>query len=188
MTTHYIDLTAVSDSETSAAQVLGALYDRLHLALIRHRIDGIGVSFPLYSLNPRAIGHVLRLHGDPAMLGQLMDSDWLKGVRDHVRTADIREVPADAQHRVIRRKQFKTSPERLRRRRMRRKHETAEQAAEAIPDHVGQRPTLPYVHLRSHSTAQPFCLFVAMGPLQAAPSLGPFNSYGLGDKATIPWF
>ena len=121
-------------------------------------------------------------------MGQLMDSDWLKGVRDHVRTADIREVPADAQHRVIRRKQFKTSPERLRRRRMRRKHETAEQAAEAIPDHVGQRPTLPYVHLRSHSTAQPFCLFVAMGPLQSAPTLGPFNSYGLGDKATIPWF
>ena len=66
MTSHYIDLRVVPDPETSAPQLLGALYDRLHLALVERRCDGIGVSFPGYSLNPHAIGNVLRLHGSEA--------------------------------------------------------------------------------------------------------------------------
>lgn len=188
MSTHYIDLRVVPDPETSAAQLLGALYLRLHQTLVQQRLDSVGVSFPQYSLNPRAIGTVLRLHGDHASLTRLMADDWLKGVRDHVRMADLLPAPPNAPHRTVQRKQFKTSAERLRRRRIRRKGETAEQATKAIPTTMEHRPTLPYVHLQSRSTDQPFCLFIAMGALQSMPTPGPFNSYGLGGPATIPWF
>ena len=188
MTTHYVDLTVAPDAETGVPPLLGALYDRLHRALVQQRIDCVGVSFPQYSVIPRNLGDTLRLHGDEARLRELMAVDWMRNVRDHVRIADLARVPDDAAHRVVSRKQFKSNVERLRRRRMKRKGETAEQAARAIPDYVAEQPHLPYVHLRSQSTGQPFCLFIAMGPLQAAPLPGRFNSYGLGEGATVPWF
>ncbi|MBN8713586.1 MAG: type I-F CRISPR-associated endoribonuclease Cas6/Csy4 [Xanthomonadales bacterium] len=188
MTTHYIDLTVVPDPETGSAQILGVLYDHLHLALAHQRRDTIGISFPDYSLNPRSLGTTLRLHGSQTDLQQLLATDWLKGMRDHVRIKDIAAAPADAQHRTVQRKQFKTSAERMRRRRMRRKGETEEQAKIAIPSSMERRPDLPYVHLHSRSTLQPFCLFIAIGPPLRQAISGPFSSYGLSGTATVPWF
>ena len=152
------------------------------------RLDSIGVSFPGYSLNPRALGNVLRLHGSEAALRSFLQADWLKGMRDHTQVGELLPVPANAQHRTVRRRQFKTNADRLRRRRMQRKGETAEQAAAAIPDTVERRPDLPFVQLRSSSTGQSFCLCVEHGPLQPLPVAGAFNAYGLGHQATVPWF
>ncbi|MFC4819560.1 type I-F CRISPR-associated endoribonuclease Cas6/Csy4 [Dokdonella ginsengisoli] len=188
MTTHYVDLTVVPDSETGAPQLLGALHDRLHVALVQHQLEGIGISFPGYSIQPRTLGAILRLHGTEASLSRLLGTDWLKALRDHVRVTTIAAAPAQSRHRTVRRKQFKTSAERLRRRRMRRKSETAEQAAKAIPSSVERTPDLPYLHIRSRSTGQPFCLFIALGPLSTDPVPGDFNSYGLSGTATVPWF
>lgn len=188
MTTHYVDIKVMPDPETGVPQLLGALYDRLHLALVEQGLDNIGISFPSYSLNPRTLGATLRLHGSDIALQQLMQLDWLKGMRDHVRATPVAAVPADAQHRTVQRKQFKTSAERLRRRRMRRKGETAEQAKAAIPVSMERRPNLPYLHLRSRSTQQAFCLFIELGKPQSHATEGTFNSYGLASHATIPWF
>lgn len=178
MTTHYIDLTVVPDPESGTPQLLGALYDRLHLALVQKGLDSIGVSFPGYSMSPRSLGTKLRLHGSDAALQQLFGADWLKGMRDHVRMTDIAPAPVDAPHRTVQRKQFKTNVERLRRRRMKRKGETKEQAREAIPYSVERTPNLPYVHIRSRSTAQPFCLFIALGPVDSTAVPGSFNQIG----------
>lgn len=188
MTTHYADLKVVPDPESSPTQLLGALYDHLHLALVEQHLETLGVSFPGYSLSPRTLGTTLRLHGSEADLKQLLATDWLKGMRDHVRIRDIAPAPPDVPHRTLQRKQFKTSAERLRRRRMRRKGETEEQAKAAIPSSAEHRPNLPYVHLHSRSTRQPFCLFIALGPLQPTAIPGRFNSHGLGNPATVPWF
>lgn len=188
MTTHYVDIELRDDPQIAAPHLLGALYDHLHVALVQQRRDGIGISFPGYSLSPRTLGTTLRLHGSEAELQQLLASDWLKGMRSHARVSHIAAAPADAPHRTVRRQQFKTSAERLRRRRMRRKGETEEQAKAAIPTSMERQPHLPYIHLHSRSTRQAFCLFIAMGPLQTTPTPGSFNSHGLGSPATIPWF
>lgn len=191
MTTHYIDITLLPDPEFSIAHLLGALMAKLHRALAQGRSTDIGVSFPLHVDQPltrRTLGTRLRLHGTAEALQGLMDQDWLKGMRDHIQVAELRPAPADAQHRTVRRRQFKTSAERLRRRRMRRKGETADQAASAIPDSVERHPELPFVQLRSSSTGQAFCLFVEHGPLRPQATQGEFNSYGLGQEATVPWF
>lgn len=188
MTTHYLDLTVIPDPETSAPQLLSALHSKLHQALVQLRVDDIGVSFPRYSRNPRGLGNILRLHGSPSGLQRLMDNDWLKGVRDHVRMTEISPAPVTAEHRTVSRKQFKTNAERLRRRRMKRKGESAEQAALAIPSTVERKPDLPFIQLRSQSTMQAFHLFIALGPPRPDPVAGSFNSYGLGGRATIPWF
>lgn len=188
MTTHYIDITVVPDPESSVPTLLGALYDRLHLAFVQQGLDSIGVSFPGYNMVPRSLGTKLRLHGSDASLRQLFSTDWLKGMRDHVRMTDIAPAPTDASHRTVQRKQFKTSVDRLRRRRMKRKGETAEQARAAIPPTVERSPNLPYVHVRSRSTGQPFCLFVELGPPRSTSVSGNFSRYGLGGPTTVPWF
>lgn len=188
MTTHYVEIALRDDPQIAATQLLGALYDRLHLALAQQHRNDIGISFPGYALRPRTLGTTLRLHGSDASLQALLATDWLRGMRDHVRLGAIGAVPADAAHRTVQRRQFKTSAERLRRRRMRRKGETAEQATVAIPASMEHHPDLPYVHLHSHSTRQPFCLFIAIGPISKAAVPGTFNSYGLSAATTVPWF
>ncbi len=188
MTTHYVDLTVVPDAETGVPALLGTLYDKFHRTVVRQQGDAIGVSFPQYSVLPRDLGSTLRLHGTDSVLRTFLAEDWLRGVRDHVRRSDIAAAPDGAAHRLVQRRQFKSNVERMRRRRMQRKGETKEQATRAIPDSAAEKPNLPYVHLRSLSTGQPFCLFIALGPLQTAPTPGTFNTYGLGHGATIPWF
>ena len=131
---------------------------------------------------------VIGLHGTQQALQGLMAQDWLKGMRDHTQATELLPAPANAPHRSVQRRQFKTNADRLRRRRMQRKGETAEQAAAAIPDSVERRPGLPFVQLRSSSTGQAFCLCVEHGPLVGQAVAGDFNAYGLGQGATVPWF
>lgn len=188
MTTHYIDIRLLPDPEFSQAHLLSALYAKLHRALVALAADDIGVSFPGYSITPKTLGHVMRLHGSEAALQRLLATDWLRGMRDHVDLGNVQTVPTQTQHRQLQRRQFKTSAERLRRRRMRRKGETPEQAAAAIPETVERRPDLPFVPLRSSSTGQLFYLFLELGNEQARAQQGAFNTYGLSAIATIPWF
>ena len=188
MTSHYIDIILLPDPEFSHAHLLGALVSKLHRALVQLRADDIGISFPGYSLRPRTLGAVLRLHGSEAALQRLMQQPWLQGMRDHVQCTQAAPVPDGAALCLVQRRQFKTNAERLRRRRMRRKGESAEQAAAAIPDSVARMPDLPYVQLRSASTGQPFCLFIEQKAGHDASGQGSFNTYGLGLGAQVPWF
>ncbi|MDF1484518.1 type I-F CRISPR-associated endoribonuclease Cas6/Csy4 [Ramlibacter sp. H39-3-26] len=188
MTTHYIDITLLPDPEFSHAHLLSALYAKLHQVLVQLQANDIGVSFPRYQQHPRTLGTVLRLHSSEAALARLMGIDWLKGMRDHIALTAMSPAPTGALHRAVIRRQFKTSVERLRRRRMLRKGETAEQAAAAIPDSAQRQPNLPFTQLHSATTGQRFCLFVEHVPIQASPQAGSFNCYGLSHGATVPWF
>ncbi len=191
MTTHYIDITLLPDPEFSHAHLLGALVAKLHRALALGQTTDIGTSYPRHVSQPRSrrtLGPLLRLHGTPDALQRLMGQNWLQGMRDHTDVSEPRPAPADAQHITVRRRQFKTNADRLRRRRMQRKGETAEQAAAAIPDTVERQPDLPFVQLRSSSTGQPFCLCIEHGTPQPQAISGAFNAYGLALEATVPWF
>lgn len=186
---HYIDIRVRPDPEFSAPMLMNALFSKLHRAFVSLHSKTIGISLPEHrNNNPRGTGSLLRLHGDIPNLGQLMASNWLQGMRDHVEISNPRPVPDTVRYRVVRRRQFKTNVERLRRRRMKRHHETHEQARQHIPVSVERHVSLPYVTLCSQSTRQTFSLFIEHGPLRDEPKTGTFNSYGLSESATIPWF
>jgi len=185
---HYFDIQLLPDPEFSQSMLMGALYNKLHRALVSLKTDSIGVSFPEYNLKPKGLGGTLRVHGSDEDLGQLQSLDWLRGMRDHIRMTSAKEVPAEAQYCCIKRRQYKTSADRLRRRRMKRKGETYRQASEAIPGSVEQTPELPFAVLRSQSTGQGFHLFVEQGKPKSEPVSGRFNSYGLSLGATVPIF
>ena len=184
---HYIDLRLRPDPDFPPGILLDALFAKLHRALARHGHGDIGVSFPGYD-GRHKLGAQLRLHGGADSLNQLMALSWLTGLRDHVHVGQPLPLPATVEYRVVRRVQAKSSPERLRRRQMRRHGLSEQQALEKIPDHAREKLTLPYLRLKSASTGQVFSLFIQHGPLLTVARAGHFSTYGLSDTATIPWF
>ena len=116
---HYLDIHLRPDPETTAHQLMAALYAKLHRALVQLQADTIGVSFPGYLHVPAGLGNVLRLVAPQDDLRNLMEQDWLKGMRDHVDVSGLGPVPETCGYRGLRRVQAKSNPERLRRPRTR---------------------------------------------------------------------
>jgi CRISPR-associated endonuclease Csy4 len=185
---HYVDIDVRPDPEFPAHQLMSALYAKLHRALVAQASTCIGVSFPSVDSQAPHLGTCLRLHGKLAALSTLLQGDWLAGMRDHVMLTPPRPVPAAAQNRIVKRVQVKSSPERLRRRLMRRHGLDEQEARQRIPDESACLAHLPFVQLRSTSTGQTFRLFIDHGPMQPGAVPGDCNAYGLSQGATIPWF
>ncbi len=185
---HYIDITLLPDPEFPPTTLMNALFSKLHRGLVAWGERNIGVSFPDVAPGKRTLGTRLRLHGSNGALERLMANGWTHGMRDHIAIATSAPVPVGAAHRIVRRVQAKSSPERLRRRLMTRKGIGPEAARIAIPDSTAEMLTLPYVELGSSTTGQQFKLFIEHLPLQATPTPGEFGAYGLSRNASIPWF
>lgn len=184
---YYLDIQTRPDPEFPVNTILGALVSKLHRALVTLDADDIGISLPEHEEQP-PLGTCLRLHGTRERLNALMEQDWLRGMRDHVAIGTAAAVPDGTDHRVVRRRQYKTNVDRLRRRRMKRHKESYEEACQRIPDGVEQRIRTPFVIVRSQSTGQAFSLFIEHGERQPKPESGAFSTYGLSGTATIPWF
>jgi CRISPR-associated endonuclease Csy4 len=184
----YIEIHVQPDPEFPANMLMNALFAKLHRALVAHGRGDVGLSFPEGDQPGKSLGTRLRLHGSAQALETLMAQDWLRGMRDHTRVLPLAPVPAGAQYRAVRRVQADASPERERRRLMRRQNLTEAQALARIPERPTQWLKLPFVSLHSQSTGQQFRLFIEHLPLQAEPVSGNFGSYGLSNTATIPWF
>lgn len=184
----YIELQLLPDPEFPATTLMNALFAKLHRGLVSNGEGSIGISFPDAAPKEPGLGSRLRLHGLAADLEKLMSLNWLQGMRDHLSIMPISAVPAKASHRVVRRVQAKSSPERERRRLIARKGVSLEAAILAIPDSATERLSHPYLLIASQSTQQQFRLFVEHLPLQDQAAPGLFNAYGLSAAATIPWF
>ncbi len=188
MLTHYIDIQLRPDPEFAASHLLAALYAKLHRALVQLGTDQLAVGFPGYASKPLGLGQVLRILGSADGLAKLMALPWLSGMTDHVQVSPMATVPAGVTHRQLSRVQAKSSPERLRRRQMKRHGLTQAQALDRIPDSAAQTLKLPFLPVRSASTGQVFRLFLRLGPASVPGLAGTFNAYGLSATATIPWF
>ncbi len=184
----YVEIKLRPDPEFAPQLLLNALMGKLHRGLVLAETSAIGISFPDNTDKPRSLGQRLRLHGAASELGGFMEGRWLAGMSDHVTVSVVQPLPEVVGHRVVRRVQPKTNAERLRRRYQRRHDVSAEEARRLIPDSVEQSVSLPFVTLRSASTDQRFALFVSHGPIQGEATAGVFNSYGLSQSATVPWF
>lgn len=185
---HYLDITLRPDPEFSPAHLLNALYAKLHRALVHMGTGDVGVSFPQLAPQGQHLGQVLRLHGSPEALQRLQALPWLQGMHDHVQCGEAAPVPINVQHRSVNRVQAKSSPERLRRRQMKRKGLTEAQALELVPDSARETLALPYLDVHSSSTGQRFRLFVRHSPVRADAVEGLFSAYGFSHEATVPWF
>lgn len=185
---HYLEIRLLPDPEFPATTLMNALFSKLHRGLVGHGHGAIGVSFPDVTDAHRGLGSRLRLHGRAADLRDFMAANWLAGMRDHVAIDGPAPVPAGARHRVVRRVQAHSNPERERRRLIARKGVSAEEALAAIPDNRAEQLDLPFILLSSQSTGQQFRLFIEHLPIEGESRPGTFGSYGLSPATTIPWF
>lgn len=195
---HYLDLHLLPDPEFSAAQLMSALFAKLHRALVAQPDVHIGISLPQARAGQRStdeqpgtqpyLGQHLRLHGQADALAALMAQPWLSGMRDHVNPSPIAPAPANAPHRLVRRVQADSNPERLRRRLCKRHTLSEEEARQRIPNRAARYLELPYVQLRSQSTGQHFLLFIDQGADLPESRPGGFNRYGLSQGGSVPWF
>jgi CRISPR-associated endonuclease Csy4 len=185
---HYLDLRLRPDPEIATSHLFNAVYGKLHLALVSGNHTDIGVSFPRSEESAPLLGNTLRLHGSAEVLARFISSPWLGHLAEHVGISSVRQAPPVVAHRAVRRIQVKSSPERLRRRYVRRHGVSQEEAVTLIPDSVAECTDLPYLRVRSTSTGNNFRLFIQHGKILAQPVPGEFNSYGLGAGATVPWF
>jgi len=185
---HYLDIRLRPDPEFSQHQLMNALFSKLHRALAEGRHVDIGASFPEVDPAQPTLGTCLRLHGKASVLAELMSTNWLTGMRDHIHAGETQPVPAKTAHRTVSRIQPKSSVERIRRRQMRRHGLDASEIETRIPDFVAPKLSLPFVSIRSQSTKQTFRLFIDHRPLVESPISGTYSSYGLSNTATVPWF
>nr|WP_298410989.1 type I-F CRISPR-associated endoribonuclease Cas6/Csy4 [uncultured Halomonas sp.] len=187
---HYIDIRLRPDPEFPGAMLMRALYNKLHRALFDLNANDIGVSFPEYKLGvqARTLGEQLRLHGSRQRLEQLMESEWLTGMRDHVTLSDVQAVPEGATHVAVKRRQFNTGSESRAKRYAKRHDVSLEEARQLYAAPASRRIELPFVQVNSRSSQQRFCLFIDHGKPQNDPVQGTFNHYGLSRHATVPWF
>lgn len=187
---HYIDIRIRPDEDFSAGQLMGVLFGKLHRALAERQAHDIAVCFPQHRNTGASpyIGETLRILSGQPQLQALMATNWLVGIRDHVEVTDIEAVPAVVQHRVVRRVQTQSSPERLQRRYAKRHELSVDETAKRITAEHAKWCELPFVSIRSQSTGQRFRLFVQHGELAEQPVHGVFNTYGLSSGATVPWF
>ncbi len=179
---HYVDIAVLPDPEFPSTMLMNALYAKLHRALATVGSGEIGVSFPRAGKAP---GDLLRLHAGKDALTRLMEQNWLRGLNDYTCSSQISEVPAEYRHIQVKRVQPKLTAARLRR--AVKRGSILEEEAEKL---LMERSLLknPFFQLNSQSTGQRFPLFIQQQKPQVEARTGSFNSYGLSDQATVPWF
>lgn len=149
---HYLEIKLPPDPEFVPTVLMNALFRKLHRALVELNNTGIGVSFPDVQPDRPTLGERLRLHGSADNLERLMARNWLTEMNDHVTLGELKHIPGKVSHRIVRRVQAKSSPERLRRRLIKRKGISEEEARRAIPDTMAKQLSLPFVVIKSRST------------------------------------
>lgn len=182
---HYQDINLYPNGDIPTATVLNQTFGKLHLALVNYGKGDIGVSFPKAD---KTLGETLRLHGTHQALSELEQMCWREHLDDYCSTSSIKAVPSTAQWRVVSRVQTKSSPERLLRRSVKKGWISEQEAQTRLKEAKDKTTKLPFLRVKSLSNGQFFRLFIKHHPCVDAPCNGTFNTYGLSDKATIPWF
>lgn len=193
---HYVEITLLPNDEIGHYFLWSKIYQQLHLALVTSAAGqpcAVGACFPEYSAGQPRLGRKVRLFAqDAAMLTALKLPEWLSRLSDYSHISSIKPVPAHTQYALVARKQCVTSPERLARRRAKRKGESYEQALSHYSGIKTEASNLPYVDFQSESTQgerekHRFRLLISQR-LVSKPEEGAFSCYGLSKGATVPWF
>ncbi|WBG90375.1 type I-F CRISPR-associated endoribonuclease Cas6/Csy4 [Pantoea piersonii] len=182
---YYQDILILPNPEIADQVLMATLFMQLHLKLAQTGEGRIGISFPEVGLTP---GSRLRLHGTQEDLAKLDATCWHNKTKDYIFCQSIHPVPEGCRYRTVRRVQYKSSAERLRRRSVKKGWLTQEQAEQQISVLNEKRGKLPFLPVKSHSNGHTWLLFIEHGPLKEAPIEGCFSSYGLSAVATVPWF
>ena len=178
---HFVEIKVLPDPEFKETTLISAVYSKLHRALAALGNGAVGVSFPKAGTVP---GDLIRLHGGLDVLETLMESNWLKGLKDYTYVSSVQSVPETGKHLLVQRVQPKMTAARLRRA-VRRGSMSEEEAKNLLARRKDLKQ--PFFQLQSLSTEQKFPLFIEQKEVPVS-NAGDFNSYGLSSETTVPYF
>ena len=203
---YYLDITLLPDAEANLGFLWHKVYQQIHIALVENKTgenqSAIAVSIPHYGNGNGnkdddksfPLGNKLRLLAQTEDQLQKLDvTKWLSRLTDYCHYTSIKEVPASVdKFAYLTRKQFKTSVERLARRRAKRKNESYEKALQYFEGFNEQQTKLPFLNMKSLSKGNDFKLFIEQNIVEQSQE-GSFTCYGLSPneiekQATVPWF
>lgn len=194
---YYLEIKLLKQAEISMYFIWSKLFTQLHLAFVECKDQDdkipIGISFPDYMFDSEKefgmLGSKIRLFADDKMALIKLDlSKWLNRLQDYLQLSDIQEVPQNMvkEYAVFSRKQIKSNPERLARRRA--KKDPSISFQEALKRYQKSDSTnLPYIQVNSLSSSNSFRLFVER-KISETENQGYFSCYGLSNNATVPIF
>jgi CRISPR-associated endonuclease Csy4 len=180
----YIELRLKPDAEMREAELSSKVFTKFHKALVELNTDRIGISFPQVHVK---LGLVFRIHGEETLLHDLQQLKWLGPLSGYCQLSDILGVPADIQYRVVSEKRSNMSSAKLRRLISRGSIDKEGEKRYKVKM-LSQGFDNPYLDLLSSSTGQVYRKFFEFSDVINKPSRGIFDTYGLSNTATIPWF
>ena len=183
---YYFEIKLKPDFEMRESLLMSLVYNKFHKALVTLRSDRIGVSFPDYKIK---LGRIIRFHGCKTDLQNLCSTNWLGGLIGYCAVSKIMPVPANVEYRIISRIRTNMSQSKLKRLK-RRGSITPLEEKRYKAKMFSQGLVNPYLDLKSSSTKQIYRRFISFSALMNEPhnDNDKFDSYGLSDTATIPWF
>lgn len=189
MMNRYFEIQIFNGPEVSSNIVMGLVFQKLHVALAQHGDGNIGISFPdVKGSNKKTLGSIIRVCGVQEDLERLLQSRWQNNLQDYMSVTDIRNVPPQTKFCIVKRVQVQSSIERIRRRYIRKGWLTEEESLVKFASKTEKKLDLPFLHMKSLSTGQPFRLFIEHSKELDKPISGKFSAYGLSTTATVPWF
>lgn len=180
----YIELQLKPDAEMREAELSSKVFTKFHKVLVKLNTNSVGISFPQAHLK---LGRVFRIHGKSSLLNDLERLEWLGPLSGYCRLSDILTVPKNAQYRVISEKRSNLSKAKLRRLIARGSIDKEGEKRYKVKM-LSQGFDNPYLDLFSSSTEQVHRKFFEFSDVKAEPIDGTFDSYGLSQTATVPWF
>lgn len=189
---YYQEITLIPDGEVSLSFLWTKVFTQLHLALAeeqqREGMVKTALAFPTYQ--DKGLGNKIRiLAPSKEQLERLHLKQKLERLSDYIHQTTIRKV---IEQRIIgysiySRYQPDESVERKARRYTRRHESVTYEDALNLLNQREKTYNLPYIQLKSVSTAQTFSLFIKKTPCQSEQS-GTLSTYGLSDNASVPEF
>ena len=191
----YLEITLLPNAEVGTPFLWSKVYQQIHLGLVEMQDDQkrvpIGVSFPEYVQGEKycLLGSKLRMFAsDEETLAKFNAAKWLARLSDYVHCTSIRSVPDNLiGHAIYQREQPKTNKVRLAKRYASRHNMEFETALERYGSMAHKTVQTPYIHLKSLSSNNEFCLWIRKTML-ALPLNDRYSSYGLSAVASVPEF
>ncbi|MEI7993525.1 MAG: type I-F CRISPR-associated endoribonuclease Cas6/Csy4 [Methylococcaceae bacterium] len=190
----YLDITLLPGADIDHHFLWEKVYQQIHLGFVEMQgADDkvpIGIALPEYDVNNYQLGSKLRLLAkDSATLESFNAKYWLKRLSDYVHITSIRDVPEKiTTYACFHRIQPKSSNARLARRKAKRENLTVDQALTILEKYQEQQTKAPYIHIKSQSNGEKFCLFIGFIENKLGNIDTGFSTYGLSRQSTVPIF
>lgn len=181
----YLDININSDLDVHQNKAMSLVFQYVHQSIVSLGIGKIAVSFPKVAAT--TLGNLIRLHGCENDLNIFLDTKFLMNIKNYGFISPVTEIPKKVDFKKISRIRSNMSQSKLRR--LIKRGSISQNEISIYMDKMLKNSLInPYLDLYSESTKRIFRMFFQFSNVLTEAQLGEFDSYGLSDDATVPWF